>query len=304
MYSVNVVVSGLPGGVPVLCLQVGDVCHGLVAADVMGAIECATGLPCASFFIQNQGRLACGDAVVSMPGETAAFVNFSPRRALPGGKGGFGAMLRGTTGTKKTTNFDACRDLSGRRLRDVNNERRVQEFVAEQQRLRLADSERDAVVPPVVPGVAGGEIADDDEGAPAVDTEELNEAMDETGRSVADAVLEGMRAARSSRRKRARAVSVAGHASIDHSSGGDDCAPGPKKIHLAQNGSADVANGGLSSDLVASDAISLLGKRKSPRDPQSPLKYPKRNSLDGSSTTPLPEVSVGSVTGSTAAKSS
>ncbi|RKP35246.1 telomere stability and silencing-domain-containing protein, partial [Dimargaris cristalligena] len=38
---------------------------------------------------------------------------------LRGGKGGFGSMLRaqgGKMATHKTTNFDACRDLSGRRL--------------------------------------------------------------------------------------------------------------------------------------------------------------------------------------------
>jgi Silencing defective 2 N-terminal ubiquitin domain len=44
---------------------------------------------------------------------------------LPGGKGGFGAMLRAKAkqkGAKKTTDFGACRDLSGRRLRHVNDE--------------------------------------------------------------------------------------------------------------------------------------------------------------------------------------
>lgn len=35
-----------------------------------------------------------------------------------GGKGGFGTLLRGQKGgRKKTRNFDACRDLSGRRIR-------------------------------------------------------------------------------------------------------------------------------------------------------------------------------------------
>ena len=44
-------------------------------------------------------------------------------RAL-GGKGGFGANLKslgGRMNKKQTTNFDACRDLSGRRLRSVNH---------------------------------------------------------------------------------------------------------------------------------------------------------------------------------------
>ncbi|ORX50160.1 hypothetical protein DM01DRAFT_1290764 [Hesseltinella vesiculosa] len=41
---------------------------------------------------------------------------------LRGGKGGFGSLLRsqgGRMNSQKTTNFDACRDLQGRRLRDV-----------------------------------------------------------------------------------------------------------------------------------------------------------------------------------------
>lgn len=42
-----------------------------------------------------------------------------------GGKGGYGAMLRSMakqSGKKPTTDFGACRDLSGRRLRHVNDE--------------------------------------------------------------------------------------------------------------------------------------------------------------------------------------
>lgn len=43
---------------------------------------------------------------------------------LPGGKGGFGSMLRaqgGKMASQKTSNFEACRDLSGRRLKTVND---------------------------------------------------------------------------------------------------------------------------------------------------------------------------------------
>ncbi|TDH72787.1 uncharacterized protein CCR75_008296 [Bremia lactucae] len=47
------------------------------------------------------------------------------RGGLRGGKGGFGAMLRSmgkASGGRTTTNFGACRDLHGRRLRHVNQE--------------------------------------------------------------------------------------------------------------------------------------------------------------------------------------
>lgn len=49
---------------------------------------------------------------------------------LLGGKGGFGSMLRAIGAQiEKTTNREACRDLSGRRLRDVNEEKRIKEWI-------------------------------------------------------------------------------------------------------------------------------------------------------------------------------
>jgi len=50
---------------------------------------------------------------------------------LPGGKGGFGSLLRSIGAQiEKTTNHEAMRDLSGRRQRDVNNEERLKKYVA------------------------------------------------------------------------------------------------------------------------------------------------------------------------------
>ncbi|KAL2345900.1 hypothetical protein Fmac_007185 [Flemingia macrophylla] len=59
---------------------------------------------------------------------------------LKGGKGGFGSLLRGAAtkaGQKKTNNFDACRDMSGRRLRHVNAEKRLEEWKAGEEERRL-----------------------------------------------------------------------------------------------------------------------------------------------------------------------
>ena len=43
-----------------------------------------------------------------------------------GGKGGFGSMLRAIGAQiEKTTSREACRDLSGRRIRDINNEKKL-----------------------------------------------------------------------------------------------------------------------------------------------------------------------------------
>ncbi|CAM9736640.1 unnamed protein product, partial [Laminaria digitata] len=56
---------------------------------------------------------------------------------LKGGKGGFGAMLRAMAkqaGAKPTTDFGACRDLQGRRLRHVNDEVRLQKWQDDRER--------------------------------------------------------------------------------------------------------------------------------------------------------------------------
>ena len=56
------------------------------------------------------------------------------RSALLGGKGGFGSLLRTATtkvGAKKTDNFSASRDLSGRRMRHVEAERAIAQWNAQ-----------------------------------------------------------------------------------------------------------------------------------------------------------------------------
>ena len=61
-----------------------------------------------------------------------------------GGKGGFGTQLR-TAGRRgvQTTNFDACRDLSGRRLAVVNGERKLAEWEAKrEEREREQEAEK------------------------------------------------------------------------------------------------------------------------------------------------------------------
>lgn len=48
---------------------------------------------------------------------------------LKGGKGGYGSLLRSMKPKAKADqNYEACRDLSGRRLRHIYNERRLQEW--------------------------------------------------------------------------------------------------------------------------------------------------------------------------------
>ncbi|KAF9955075.1 hypothetical protein BGZ72_004030 [Mortierella alpina] len=51
---------------------------------------------------------------------------------MNGGKGGFGSMLRaqgGRMSSQKTTNTDACRDLSGRRIKTVNDAKKMADYL-------------------------------------------------------------------------------------------------------------------------------------------------------------------------------
>ncbi|EHB06354.1 hypothetical protein GW7_02943 [Heterocephalus glaber] len=90
-------------------------------------------VPVECFFVKCDGALIS----TSGPVQLGAVYSLEPR--LRGGKGGFGSMLRALGAQiEKTTNREACRDLSGRRLRDVNHEKAMAEWVKQQ-------AERDAV---------------------------------------------------------------------------------------------------------------------------------------------------------------
>lgn len=57
---------------------------------------------------------------------------------LRGGKGGFGALLRGQgRDGKLTTNFDACRDLQGRRIRHQRTEEELREWARQSKEREL-----------------------------------------------------------------------------------------------------------------------------------------------------------------------
>lgn len=53
---------------------------------------------------------------------------------LLGGKGGFGSLLKNQKGGKKTTNFDAMRDLNGRRVRHVKAVERIKDWLEQKKR--------------------------------------------------------------------------------------------------------------------------------------------------------------------------
>ncbi|NXG50985.1 SDE2 regulator, partial [Psilopogon haemacephalus] len=93
-------------------------------------------IPEESLYVKCNGRLVSEDDVL----QDGAVYSLEPR--LCGGKGGFGSMLRALGAQiEKTTNREACRDLSGRRLRDVNHEKAMAEWV-KQQAEREAEKEQ------------------------------------------------------------------------------------------------------------------------------------------------------------------
>jgi len=62
--------------------------------------------------------------------ENVDFLNlkFLLKGGCTGGKGGFGSLLRSAKSAKKTTNFGSCRDLNGRKHRDVQYEKKILEW--------------------------------------------------------------------------------------------------------------------------------------------------------------------------------
>mmetsp|Transcript_6436 Transcript_6436/g.19498 ORF Transcript_6436/g.19498 Transcript_6436/m.19498 type:complete len:395 (+) Transcript_6436:71-1255(+) len=112
------------------------------------------------------------------------------RMRLPGGKGGFGNMLRGQGTAKKTTNFDACRDLSGRRLRGRNNEDRLAAWNQRQEEAAASRAARNTQSETV------GAV--DEQGA-SFDVEKFEEQLTGIESRVAEALSKGLEAQNESR---------------------------------------------------------------------------------------------------------
>uniref|UniRef100_A0A2M4CJY2 Putative signal transducer and activator of transcription n=1 Tax=Anopheles darlingi TaxID=43151 RepID=A0A2M4CJY2_ANODA len=99
-----------------------------VANEIASAIEKWKGLAPADYYLTQSGRLIANWH--NLPPHIPLRVN----ERLPGGKGGFGSMLRAIGAQiEKTTNREACRDLCGRRLRDINEEKRLKAYLEKQQ---------------------------------------------------------------------------------------------------------------------------------------------------------------------------
>ncbi|KAG5894900.1 hypothetical protein JTB14_030605 [Gonioctena quinquepunctata] len=79
-----------------------------------------------NYYLTSNGKIIQDDQVLH-----SGYIHVVPR--IFGGKGGFGSMLRAIGAQiEKTTNREACRDLSGRRLRDINEEQRLKNWIGQQ----------------------------------------------------------------------------------------------------------------------------------------------------------------------------
>ncbi|XP_052900935.1 splicing regulator SDE2 [Anopheles moucheti] len=107
------------------------------ACNIPQTIQHWTGLEPSDYYCTQNGRriavLASDNVRPNVP--------LRVWERLPGGKGGFGSMLRAIGAQiEKTTNREACRDLSGRRLRDINEEKRLKAYLEKQE--EAGDDER------------------------------------------------------------------------------------------------------------------------------------------------------------------
>ncbi|KAL3615709.1 hypothetical protein CASFOL_041370 [Castilleja foliolosa] len=113
---------------------------------------------------------------------------------LRGGKGGFGSLLRGAAtkaGQKKTNNFDACRDMSGRRLRHVNAEKKLEEWRAGAEERKLEKMAEEYIKKKTKDAVKSGKIngGDGTEKYVAKYREDSARCMEEIERSVRESVM-------------------------------------------------------------------------------------------------------------------
>lgn len=82
------------------------------------------------YYILGKAIISKKTNIASLCKDKQAPPSLSMHFGVVGGKGGFGSLLRGQAATKrKTTNFDASRDLRGKRIRNVNNEKKLREFL-------------------------------------------------------------------------------------------------------------------------------------------------------------------------------
>jgi hypothetical protein len=88
---------------------------------------------------------------------------------VKGGKGGFGSQLRaqgGRMSSRKVTNKESCRDLSGRRLRNVNQSKVLAEYLSKEPERQKAETDKKKRRMEAI--VKNSVVSEDDDQSPVV----------------------------------------------------------------------------------------------------------------------------------------
>ena len=110
--------------VPATTLASASSSNALLSHQILLALSAATSIPACHLRITTPPES-------SVWHDATPYVSASFYLPLRGGKGGFGTLLKGQSkqaGAKTTLDFGACRDLSGRRLRHINDEVKLRKW--------------------------------------------------------------------------------------------------------------------------------------------------------------------------------
>lgn len=105
-------------------------------ATLKSCVEALEGIPALEQRLIFSGRLLRDINTVDLCGLSSG-CTIQLMLPLLGGKGGFGSNLRAAGKQKLTDNFDACRDLQGRRIRHKTAADKLEEWQAEAQEREL-----------------------------------------------------------------------------------------------------------------------------------------------------------------------
>lgn len=98
-----------------------------------------------SYSLTVNGLNMCDTALLHSMNPLEFPLNIQVRLLTLGGKGGFGANLKsqgGRNAWKKSDNFESCRDLSGRRIKTVNEAKLLADYIeAEPERRKLKEEQ-------------------------------------------------------------------------------------------------------------------------------------------------------------------
>ncbi|KAK6137096.1 hypothetical protein DH2020_029167 [Rehmannia glutinosa] len=178
---------------------------------------------------------------------------------LRGGKGGFGSLLRGAAtkaGQKKTNNFDACRDMSGRRLRHVNAEKKLEEWRAEAEERKLEKMAEEFIKKKTKELVKSGKSngSDSAEKYVAKYREDSAKCMEEVERSVRESVKGLMSSKRKSHAKGIESASK--RVKICHSYSCKEAEASSGSITLENHDAGTLDRGSSGSGSEEEDAVS------------------------------------------------